>query len=37
MWKNGTPCALVVGLDIVAAPVEKSMKNPYKTKNSTII
>ena len=37
MWKNGTPCALVVGLYIVAAPVEKSMKNPYKTKNSTII
>ena len=32
MWGKGTPCALVVGMYTVAATVEKSMKNPYKTK-----
>ena len=37
MWRKGSPCAWLVGLQISAAIVENSMEIPQKTKNSFTI
>ena len=35
MWRKENPSALLVGMQIGAATVEKSMEFPQKTKNET--
>ena len=35
MRRNGNPSTLLVGMQIGAAPVEKNMEFPQKTKNGT--
>lgn len=33
MWRKGSPCALLVRMQIGAATMENSMDNPQKIKN----
>ena len=37
MWRKGTPCALLVGMQIGAATVENSMEFSQKIKNGTAL
>ena len=36
MWRKANPHALLVGLQIGAAPMQNSMENPQKIKNWTV-
>ena len=37
MWKNGSPNALLVGMQTGSATVESSMETPQKIKNGTAL
>ena len=37
MWRKGTPCTMLSGMEIDAATVENRMKAPQKTKNRTTV
>ena len=37
MWRKGSPCALLVGMQTGAATVENSMEFPQKIKNETAV
>ena len=37
MWRKGSPCALLVGMQVGAATMENNMDIPQKIKNKTTI
>ena len=37
MWRKGSPCALLVGMQVGAATMENNMDIPQKIKNRTTI
>ena len=37
MWRKGSPCTLLLGMEVSAATMENAMEVPQKTKHRTTI